>query len=94
MPEGWSGFSYIVTNLARFIRPGEVTFSGVNSTPPMLACLLAKRAYDFDFVYINVAGGVQPTPSKIPLSSSDPVLAEGSTAIFANEDFYDLCTRG
>jgi glutaconate CoA-transferase subunit B len=90
----WSGFSYIVTNLARFIRPHEVTFSGVNSTLPMLACLQAKRAYDFEFVYINVAGGVQPTPSKIPLSSSDPVLSEGSTAIFANEDFYDLCTRG
>lgn len=90
----WSGFSYIVTNLARFIRPHEVTFSGVNSTLPMLACLLAKRAYDWEFVYINVAGGVQPTPSKIPISSSDPVLSEGSTAIFANEDFYDLCTRG
>ena len=90
----WSGFSYIVTNLARFIRPHEVTFSGFNSTLPMLACLLAKRAYDFEFVYINVAGGVQPTPSKIPLSSSDPILSEGSTAIFANEDFYDLCTRG
>jgi glutaconate CoA-transferase, subunit B len=90
----WSGFSYIVTNLARFVRPAEVTFSGVNSTLPMLACLLAKRAYDFDFVYINVAGGVQPAPSRIPISSSDPVLAEGSTAIFANEDFYDLCTRG
>ena len=94
MPADWSPFSYIATNLARFIRPGEVTFSGVNSTLPMLACLMAKRAYDFEFVYINVAGGVQPTPSKIPLSSSDPVLAEGSTAIFANEDFYDLCTRG
>ncbi len=94
MPDPWSGFSYLVTNLARFIRPGEVTFSGVNSTPPMLACLLAKRAYDFDFVYLNVAGGVQPAPSTIPISSSDPVLSEGSTAIFANEDFYDLCTRG
>lgn len=94
MPEGWSGFSYIVVNLARFIRPGEVTFSGVNSTPPMLACLLAKRAYEFDFTYINVAGGVQPTPLKIPISSSDPVLSQGSTSIFANEDFYDLCTRG
>lgn len=90
----WSGFSYIVTNLARFIRADEITFSGVNSSLPMLACLMAKRAYDFDFIYINVAGGVNPTPSKVPLSSSDPVLAEGSTAIFANEDFYDLCTRG
>lgn len=90
----WSGFSFIVTNLARFIRPDEITFSGVNSTIPMLACLLAKRAYDFDFTYINVAGGVDPTPSKIPISSSDPVLAEHSASIFANEDFYDLCTRG
>lgn len=94
MPEVWSGFSYIVVNLARFIRPGEITFSGVNSTPPMLACLLAKRAYDFEFVYINVAGGVQPTPTTIPISSSDPALSQGSTSIFANEDFYDLCTRG
>jgi glutaconate CoA-transferase subunit B len=91
---GWSGFSFLVTNLARFVRPGEVTFSGVNSTPAMLACLLAKRAYDFEFTWINVAGGVQPTPSRIPISSSDPLLAEGSAAIFSNEDFYDLCTRG
>lgn len=90
----WSPFSFIVTNLARFIRPDEITFSGVNSTMPMLACLMAKKAYDWDFVYINVAGGVDPTPSKIPLSSSDPVLAEHTSSIFSNEDFYDLCTRG
>jgi glutaconate CoA-transferase subunit B len=94
MSAAWSGFSYIVINLARFIRPNEITFSGVNSTLPMLACLLAKEAYDQDFVYINVAGGVDPRPSHIPLSSSDPVLAEHSASIFANEDFYDLCTRG
>jgi glutaconate CoA-transferase subunit B len=94
MREYWSGFSYIVTNLARFVRPDEVTFSGVNSALPMLACLLAKQAYDFDFTYINVAGGVDPTPSKVPISSSDPILSQGSRSIFANEDFYDLCTRG
>lgn len=95
MPEAsWSPFSYVVVNLARFIQPGEITFSGVNSMPPMLACLLAKQAYDWDFTYINVAGGVDPTPSHVPLSSSDPVLAEGTASIFDNEDFYDLCTRG
>lgn len=94
MSESWSGFSYIAINLARFIRPDEITFSGVNSTLPMLACLLAKKAYDEDFIYINVAGGVDPEPSHIPLSSSDPVLAQNSASIFANEDFYDLCTRG
>jgi len=94
MSNSWSPFSYIVTNLARFIRPNEITFSGVNSSMPMLACLMAKRAYDWDYIYINVAGGVDPEPSSIPLSSSDPVLAEKTASIFDNEDFYDLCTRG
>jgi glutaconate CoA-transferase subunit B len=60
----------------------------------MLACLLAKRAYDFHFTYLNVAGGVEPVPRKVPHSSSDPALVAGSPAIFANEDFYDLCARG
>jgi glutaconate CoA-transferase subunit B len=60
----------------------------------MIACLLAKRAYDFDFTYINVAGGVEPQPLTVPLSSSDPAIVHGSPAIFANQDFYDLCARG
>ena len=90
----WQPFSYIVVNLARQIRPNEIAFSGVNSTLPMLACLLAKRAYDFRYTYINVAGGVEPVPTTIPFSSSDPAIVAGSPAIFANPDFYDLCTRG
>jgi glutaconate CoA-transferase subunit B len=90
----WTPFSYLVVNLARQIRPNELAFSGVNSTLPMLACLLAKRAYDFHFTYLNVAGGVEPVPEKIPHSSSDPGIVAGSPAIFANEDFYDLCARG
>ncbi len=94
MKENWTPFSYIVVNLARQIRPGELAFSGVNSTLPMLACLLAKHAYDFHFTWLNVAGGVEPVPRKIPHSSSDPAIVEGSPAIFPNEDFYDLCARG
>jgi len=90
----WTPFSFVVINLARQIRAGEITFSGVNSTLPMIACLLAKRAYDFDFTYINVAGGVEPQPVTVPLSSSDPAIVHGSAAIFANQDFYDLCARG
>ena len=89
----WSPFSYIVVNLARQIRPNEITFSGVNSTLPMLACLLAKRAYDFHFTYINVAGGVEPQPKKIPHSSSDPALVEGSAAILRTKT-STTCARG
>ena len=94
MKNDWTPFSYIVVNLARQIRPSELAFSGVNSTLPMLACLLAKRAYDFHFTWLNVAGGVEPEPGKVPHSSSDPAIVAGSPAIFANEDFDDLCARG
>jgi glutaconate CoA-transferase subunit B len=90
----WTPFSFIVIHLARQIRAGEISFSGVSSTLPMLACLLAKRVYDFDFTWINVAGGVEPQPVEVPLSSSDPAIVRGSPAIFANQDFYDLCARG
>ena len=90
----WTAFSFVVIHLARQIRANEITFSGVNSTLPMLSCLLAKRVYDFNFTYINVAGGVEPQPVHIPLSSSDPAIVHGSPAIFANQDFYDLCARG
>lgn len=94
MAADWTPFSYLVVNLARQIRSGEIVFSGVNSTLPMLACLLAKRAYEFHYTYINVAGGVEPVPGTVPQSSSDPALFSGSPALFANEDFYDLCARG
>lgn len=94
MPPVWTPFSYIVVNLARQIRAGDIAFSGVNSTLPMLACLLARQAYDFHYTWINVAGGVEPLPRKIPQSSSDPAIVAGSPAIFANQDFYDLCARG
>lgn len=92
--QAWSPFSYVVINLARQIRPGDIAFSGVNSTLPMIACLLAKQAYDFHYTYINVAGGVEPQPTCVPLSSSDPAIVAGSPALFPNEDFYDLCARG
>ena len=94
MTSAWTPLSYIVVNLAREIRPGEISFSGVNSTPAMLACMLAKRAYPFHFTWMNVAGAVEPVPTKVPHSSSDPAIVTGTPAIFANEDFYDLCARG
>lgn len=95
MVNKFTPFSYIVINLARLVRPDDVTFSGVNSTLPMLACLLAKRAYDFYFTWLNVAGGVDAElAGSVPLSSGDAALVNGSASVFANEDFYDLCTRG
>jgi glutaconate CoA-transferase subunit B len=90
----WRDAEYVVVNLARAIRPNDVVFSGVNSVLPMAACILAKHAYDFDFTYLSVAGGIDVVPKRLPRSSTDPALLEGTPAIFSNEDFYDLATRG
>ena len=86
--------SYVVTNLARQITPGDVVFTGVNSTAATAACLLAKRCYAFSFTHLNVAGGIDARPATVPRSSGDPSLLTGTAAIFNNEDFYDLCLRG
>jgi len=85
---------YVVVSLAREISPGDVVFTGVNSAVPTAACLLAKRCYPFSFTHLNVAGGVDAEPEVLPASSGDPSLLRRSAAIFNNEDFYDLCTRG
>jgi glutaconate CoA-transferase subunit B len=80
--------------LARLIRDGEVVFQGVSSPLPMVAIALARAAHAPHAVALSVAGGVSPQPPFLPRSSTDPALAVGAAAVFANEDFYDLCARG
>jgi glutaconate CoA-transferase subunit B len=80
--------------LARLIRDGEVVFQGVASPLPMVAIALARALHAPRAVALSVAGGVSPRPDALPQSSTDPALAVGAAAVFANEDFYDLCARG
>jgi glutaconate CoA-transferase subunit B len=80
--------------LARLIRDGEVVFQGVASPLPMVAIALARALHAPRAVALSVAGGVSPQPPTLPRSSTDPALAVGAAAVFANEDFYDLCARG
>ena len=86
--------AHVVVNLARQIRAGDVVFTGVNSAVAVAACLLAKRCFSYEFTHLNVAGGVDADVDVLPASSGDPALLGGTGAIFANEDFYDLCLRG
>lgn len=80
--------------LARLLRDGERALHGVSSLLPMVAVSVAKRLHAPNLVYLSVAGGVDPSPPRLPWSSTDQTLTVGATAIFANEDFYDLCARG
>jgi glutaconate CoA-transferase subunit B len=86
--------AHVVVNLARQIRAGDVVFTGVNSAVAVAACLLAKRCSSFAFTHLNVAGGIDADVDVLPSSSGDSALLGGTAAIFANEDFYDLCLRG
>src|SRR5437867_324930 len=72
--------AYLVVNLAREIEPGTIVFTGVNSTVPVAACLLAKRTLPLPFTWINVAGGVDPQLDRLPASSGDPALLTGTAA--------------
>jgi glutaconate CoA-transferase subunit B len=80
--------------LARLIGDGEVVFQGVGSPLPMVAIAQARALHAPNAVSLSVAGGVSPHPARLPRSSTDPALASGAAAVFANEDFYDLCARG
>jgi glutaconate CoA-transferase subunit B len=84
----------MVVAMARLLRDGEVVFQGVNSVLPMVAIGVARQTHAPRLIYLNVAGGYDPSPRFATHSSTDPELARGSAAIVSNEDFYDLCARG
>ncbi|MGN6811372.1 MAG: CoA-transferase subunit beta [Thermomicrobiales bacterium] len=80
--------------LARLIRDSEVVLQGVGSPLPLVAIALARATHAPQAVALSVAGGVNASPARLALSSADPALAAGAAAVFANDDFYDLCARG
>jgi glutaconate CoA-transferase subunit B len=94
LPDNRSIADQMAVCLARLIQDGEVVFQGVASPLPMVAIALARASHAPRAVTLSVAGGVSPQPPTLPRSSTDPALAVGAAAVFANEDFYDLCARG
>lgn len=84
----------MAVSMARLLKDGERVFHGVASPLPMVAILLAKKIHAPNLVYLNIAGGVNPSPERIPTSTLDPVLAQGSPAIFPLIEIFDLSARG
>ncbi len=80
--------------LARCLRDGERAFHGVASPLPMVAILLAKRTHAPNLVYLNTGGSVDPQPTRLPVSTSDPALFERTPALFELIDVFDLAARG
>jgi glutaconate CoA-transferase subunit B len=80
--------------LARLLRDGETVFFGVASALPMVAALLARRLQAPNLSILTIAGGVNPAPSDLPLSTVDPRLLDGSRALVTLADIFDLSARG
>jgi glutaconate CoA-transferase, subunit B len=80
--------------LARLLRDGETVFFGVASPLPMVAALLAKRLHAPGLTILTIAGGVDPSPAALPVSTVDPRLLDGAAALVTLADIFDLAARG
>ena len=80
--------------LAREIRPGNTVFHGLASPLPMVACNLARVLHAPDFVYINIAGAVDPSPRELTRSTIDMSLARRAIAHFGLDELFDLSGTG
>jgi glutaconate CoA-transferase, subunit B len=84
----------MVASLARVLRDGETIFHGVASPIPMVATLLAKQLHAPNLTYLNIAGGVDPDPDILPVSTVDPGLVRGARSMVRLIDLFDLAASG
>lgn len=80
--------------LARQIRDGETVFHGVASALPMAAIALARRTHAPNLIYLNIPGGVDARPSRLPGSTVGVQLMERARAFFSLMEIFDLSARG
>src|SRR4051794_19156190 len=84
----------MVVALARLLTNGERVFHGVASPIPMVSTLLAKQQHAPDLVYLNIPGGVDPTPEGLPVSTVEPRLLVGARSMVTLTDLFDLAASG
>lgn len=80
--------------LARQIRDGELVFHGVASALPMTAVGIARRLHAPNLIYLNIPGGVDARPARLPGSTVGVQLLEGARAHFNLTEIFDLSARG
>lgn len=84
----------MIVSMARLLKDGETVFHGVASPLPMIAVQLAKRLYSPRLVYLNIPGGVDSSPSSLPVSTVDSLLVENAPSLFSLTEIFDLSARG
>jgi len=94
-----SGAAYTTADLmacaiARLLRDGETVFFGLASPLPMLGVLLARQTHAPRLTALNIPGGMGDAVARLPRSTVDAVLAEGSRYLFTLAEVFDLSARG
>jgi glutaconate CoA-transferase subunit B len=84
----------MIVAMARLLHNGEIAFHGVASVLPMLSILLAKRLHAPALVYLNIPGGVDGQPERLPISTVGFQLHQHATSFFPLIDTFDLSARG
>jgi glutaconate CoA-transferase subunit B len=85
----------MTVTIARLLEDEEKIFHGVSSQLPMVSILLAKAMHAKNLTYINIPGGVNPTPNQLSdYSSAGHEQYFKSDAVFSLQDVFDLSMRG
>lgn len=94
MVDGLQISNQMAVAMARMLRSGETVFHGVASPLPMVAILLARQTHAPNLTYLNIAGSVNPRPTRLPESTVDPLLLGGTAGYFPLAEVFDLAARG
>ncbi|MFP4697725.1 MAG: CoA-transferase subunit beta [Eubacteriales bacterium] len=85
----------MVCAISKLLLDNEIVFHGVSSQLPMVAIMLAKQLHAKNMTYVNIPGGINPTPRKLSTySSAGAELYNQSEGVFRLEDVFDLSMRG
>ncbi|MCG8515773.1 MAG: hypothetical protein MI740_16655 [Halanaerobiales bacterium] len=90
----YSTADMMVVAIARRLKNNQKIFHGVASPIPMVSIMLSKKLYAPELVYLNIAGGVNACPTKLPKSTDCSELLGGSASMFTLTDIFDLSARG
>lgn len=80
--------------MARALTESTTVFHGLASPLPAVAIALARRLYNPDLVYLNIAGGVNIHPASLEVSTCSPRYLERTESFFSLTDIFDLSARG
>ena len=86
----------MIKAMAMYIADGDIFLHGLSSPLPALAMHLAKKTHAPNMVYLCVAEGLDPDPSKYKLCycSADPRHSLGCIGIIELAEAFDLAAKG